>query len=115
VSLHEEALGRGLGKILGPPVRWMGGRSPATRLPPVDRTGGTHFSKISKTASFFEFNFFKPFFKKFVFPVAPALIHHHIIVKSKFKPTSTGPMELMDHIRVPAHETSSPIREKPST
>jgi hypothetical protein len=56
--VREEALGRGLAKILGPPARWMGGRSPALRLPPVDRAGGTHFSKISKTAPFFEFNFF---------------------------------------------------------
>jgi hypothetical protein len=33
----------------------MGGRSPAPRLPLDDRTGGTHFSKIFKTAPFFEF------------------------------------------------------------
>jgi hypothetical protein len=51
--IHEEALGRGLGKILGPPACWMGGRSPAPRLPPVDRAGGTHFSKISKTTPLF--------------------------------------------------------------
>jgi hypothetical protein len=34
-------------------------------LPPVGWAGGTHFSKISKITSFFEFNFFfNPFLKK---------------------------------------------------
>jgi hypothetical protein len=54
------ALGRSLGKILGPPARWMG--SPASRFPHDQRAGGTHFSKIFKTAPFFKFIFY-PFFK----------------------------------------------------
>jgi hypothetical protein len=63
--IREETLGRGLRKVLEPPARWMGGRSLAPRLPPVDRAGGTHFSKISKTALFFKFNFLS-FSKKLV-------------------------------------------------
>jgi hypothetical protein len=42
----------------------MGGRCPAPRLPPVDLAEGTHFLKFSKSALFFEFNFFNLFFKK---------------------------------------------------
>jgi hypothetical protein len=44
--------------------RWMGGRSPAPRLPLVDRAGGTHFSKTSKTAPLFRIYFFNFFLKK---------------------------------------------------
>jgi hypothetical protein len=64
VFFYEETLGRGLGNIFLPPARWMGGRSPAPRLPPVDWTGGTHFSNFSKPAPLFRIYFFNPFFKK---------------------------------------------------
>jgi hypothetical protein len=61
---YEEALGRGLGKIFVPPARWMGGMSPAPRLPPVDRAGGTYFSNIFKMVPLFKFNFLTLFLKK---------------------------------------------------
>jgi hypothetical protein len=46
--IREQALGRSMGKIFELHASWMGGRSPAPRLPPVDRAGGTHFLKIFK-------------------------------------------------------------------
>jgi hypothetical protein len=54
----EEALG-------GHPARWVGGMSRAQRVPPVQRAGGTHFSKFSQLAPLFRILvFFNPFFEK---------------------------------------------------
>jgi hypothetical protein len=56
-KIREDALGE-------PPAHWLGGRSPAPRLPPNQRAGGAHFSKFSPPAPFFLILFFNPFFKK---------------------------------------------------
>jgi hypothetical protein len=63
ILIREEALGRGLLIVLEPPARWMGRRSPAPRLPPDQRAGGTFFSKYSQPAPLFRI-FLNLFLKK---------------------------------------------------
>jgi hypothetical protein len=53
----EEALGE-------PPARWMGGRSPAPRLPSDQQAGGTYFSKCFQPAPLFRILFYFYLFLK---------------------------------------------------
>jgi hypothetical protein len=63
--IREGALGGVWKKLFEHPARWLGGMSPAPRLPPDDRAGGAHFSNFSQLPPLFRILiFFKPFFKK---------------------------------------------------